>query len=128
PNIKAVIKSPVESEFLALQRRRTSRRNAAAPMIQMKLMEDSQPGYFGPQGAELISQLMMEKFGDTIRRRDKLLSALKFCGGVTGYVSMVLVPEVGVRLIMEDMHVDWEKAKKIMKDSVEFGAVANANV
>lgn len=128
PAIKAVIKSPTESEFLALQRRRTSRKNAAAPMIQMKLMEDSQPGYYGPQGAELISQLMMEKFGDTIRRRNKLLSALKFCGGVTGYVSMVLVPEVGVRLIMEDMHVDWEKAKEIMKESVEFGAVANASV
>jgi hypothetical protein len=94
----------------------------------MKLMEDSQPGYYGPQGAELISQIMMEKFGDTIRRKDKLFSALKFCGGVTGYVSTVLVPEVGVRLIMEDMCVDWEKAKEIMKESVEYGAVVNASV
>src|SRR5579859_717418 len=128
PEIKAVIKSPTESEFLALQRTKTSRKNAAAPMIQMKLMEDSQPGYYGPQGAELISQIMMEKFGDTIRRKDKLFSALKFCGGVTGYVSTVLVPEVGVRLIMEDMCVDWEKAKEIMKESVEYGAVVNASV
>lgn len=128
PEIRQVIKSPTESEFLALQRTKTSRKNVAAPMIQMKLMEDSQPGYYGPQGAELISQMMMEKFGDTIRRRDKLFSALKFCGGVTGYVSTVLVPEVGVRLIMEDMHADWEKAKEIRKESVEYGAVSNASV
>ena len=29
---------------------------------------------------------------------------------------------------MEDMCVDWEKANEIMKESVEYGAVANASV
>jgi hypothetical protein len=128
PAIKRVINSPTESEFLVLQRKKTSRKNAAAPMIQMKMFEDSQPGYYGPRGAELISQILMEKFGERIRRSDNLFSALKFCGGVTGYVSSVLVPEVGVRLIMEDMDVVWEKARDVMKESVEFGAVVNAAV
>lgn len=94
----------------------------------MRMFEDSQPGYYGPQGAETISQIIMEKYGDTIRKRDKLFSALTFCGGVTGYVSSVLVPEVGVRLIMEDMDVNWEKARDIMKESAEYGAVANGAV
>jgi RTC4-like domain len=97
-------------------------------MIQMKMFEDSQPGYYGPQGAELISQIVMEKFGEKIRKSDNLLPALKFCGGVTGYVSTVLVPEVGVRLIMEDLGIEREEAKGVMKESVEYGAVANAAV
>ncbi len=42
-----------------------------------------------------------------------------------GYVSSVIVPEVGIRLIMEDKDVDWENARQIMKESAAYGSVIN---
>jgi hypothetical protein len=33
----------------------------------------------------------------------------------------VLIPETGVRLIMEDMQMDWVAARKVMKRSLNYG-------
>jgi hypothetical protein len=97
-------------------------------MTMMALFEGSQPGYYGPRGSELISEIVMKKLGDRIRHKESLLESLKFCGGVMGYISAVIVPEVGTLLIMEDMDIEREEAKKKMRESISYGNVVNASI
>jgi hypothetical protein len=40
---------------------------------------------------------------------------------VSGYVQMVLAPELATRLVMEDMNVDVERAREIMGESTDLG-------
>jgi hypothetical protein len=41
--------------------------------------------------------------------------------GPSGYVQMVLAPELAMLLIMEDIGVDGQRAREIMKESIEIG-------
>jgi hypothetical protein len=123
--IQQIIKGEQKSEILQKLRTSTSNRNAATPMAMFQVFDLTQPGYYGPRGVELITRLVMERFADEIRHSTKLPEALRFCGGVMGYVSSVIVPEVGIRLIMEDKDIDWAKARQIMKESVAYGSVIN---
>jgi hypothetical protein len=127
PLIQKILDSS-ESEFLTNLRKKTFRKTAAAPMSLINVFDDSQPGYYGSYGAEVIAEVVLNKLGDEIRGRDDLFDTLKFCGGVTGYVSAVLVPEVGLRLIMEDMNISQSEARKVMKESVAYGGALNANM
>lgn len=43
----------------------------------------------------------------------------------SGYIDMVLVPELASRLIMDDMHVDITKAREIMDESHAVGDIIN---
>lgn len=78
------------------------------------------PGYYGPRGLQVMTEFIMSALSDVIRRRaveDKLISARSY----TGYVQTVLVPELAVRLIMEDMSVSEERAREVLDESVEIG-------
>lgn len=78
------------------------------------------PGYYGPRGLRVMTEFIMGKLSDVIRRRaveDKLISVRSY----TGYVQTVLVPELTVRLIMEDMSVTEERAREVLQESVEVG-------
>ncbi|KAJ8122479.1 hypothetical protein ONZ43_g1338 [Nemania bipapillata] len=78
------------------------------------------PGYYGPRGLQAMTGFIMNALSDVIRRRaveDKLISARSY----TGYVQNVLVPELTVRLIMEDMSVPEERARDVLEESVEIG-------
>ncbi|KAL1918667.1 uncharacterized protein VTP21DRAFT_2689 [Calcarisporiella thermophila] len=83
----------------------------------------SLPGYYGPRGASIIL--------DTLTR--SLLHTRKLTFAQTSpqqpieYLQQVLVPEVGVRLIMEDRGIDEEEARKVMKESAEFGACVHGD-
>lgn len=66
----------------------------------------------------------MTRFASKLRRlaaTDKLISS----GGVSGYVHAVLVPELGVLLIKDDMSVDEEKAREVLRNSVGIGNLLN---
>lgn len=78
------------------------------------------PGYYGPRGLQVMTEFIMSALSDVIRRRaveDKLISARSY----TGYVQTVLVPELAVRLIMEDMSVTEGRARAVLDESVEIG-------
>ena len=66
----------------------------------------------------------MTSFASRIRRlaaSDKLISS----AGVAGYVQGVLAPELAVMLVMEDMHVDEDEARMILKESAGIGNLLN---
>jgi RTC4-like domain len=60
------------------------------------------------------------EFSDALRDRigsDRLIAARD----VSGYVQMVLAPELATRLIMEDMKLSKEEARDIMAESAGLG-------
>lgn len=44
---------------------------------------------------------------------------------MAGYAQSVLVPELAVRLVKEDMGVDDDSARQILRDSIEIGQRLN---
>ena len=67
---------------------------------------------------------IMSRFSSKLRRMaasDKLIS----CGGVSRYVQAVLVPELAVFLVMDDMSVDEEEARGVLRDSIDMGNLLN---
>ena len=121
PTIRKILDSSIESEFLTIIRNKTISKTAAAPMTRINSFKDSQPGYYGPHGANIISDCILSNLADEIRLNEMLYEQLKFCGGVVGYISSVLVPEVGLCLIMEDFNVLKPVARQIMKGSIAYG-------
>lgn len=88
------------------------------------------PGYYGMRGLRLMSESLVNEFSSELRKRavqDRLVSKR----GYMVYVQSVLVPELAVRLIMEDMSqegtekVTEEQARTIMKDSTWVGELLN---
>ena len=66
----------------------------------------------------------MSRFASKLRRRaasDKLISS----GGVSGYVQAVLVPELAVLLVMDDLNVDQDRAREVLRESSDIGNLLN---
>ncbi|KAI0846789.1 RTC4-like domain-containing protein, partial [Daldinia vernicosa] len=86
----------------------------------LKTDDSLTPGYYGPHGLRVMTEYILRTLSSVIRKRaveDRLVSAR----GYTGYVQAVLVPELTVRLIMEDMDIAEEKARDIMLESIDVG-------
>ncbi|KAI0107626.1 RTC4-like domain-containing protein [Nemania sp. FL0031] len=86
----------------------------------LKSQDNLTPGYYGPRGLQVMTGFIMNALSYVIRKRaieDKLISARSY----TGYVQTVLVPELTVRLIMEDMSVSEERAREVLGESIEIG-------
>ncbi|KAI8959577.1 RTC4-like domain-containing protein [Daldinia sp. FL1419] len=86
----------------------------------LKTDDSLTPGYYGPRGLRVMTEYIMRTLSSIVRKRaveDRLVSAR----GYTGYVQTVLVPELAVRLIMEDMDVAEEDARNVMLESIEVG-------
>lgn len=93
----------------------------------LKTQDSLTPGYYGPRGLRAMTEYIMRTLSSVVRKRaveDRLVSAR----GYTGYVQIVLVPELAVRLIMEDMGVTEVDAREIMHDSIEVGELLYEDV
>ncbi|KAK9361044.1 RTC4-like domain-containing protein [Lipomyces starkeyi] len=83
---------------------------------------DLLPGYYGLKGNSVLLRVALRSSESAIRRasrRNRWITNVS----ITGYASAVLVPELAIRLIMEDQNVDEEKAEKIRQESIEYGRV-----
>lgn len=86
----------------------------------LKTDDSVTPGYYGPRGLRFMTDFIMRRLSSVIRKRaveDRLISARSY----TGYVQAVLVPELAVRLVVEDMGVGDKEARDILRDSIEVG-------
>jgi hypothetical protein len=84
-------------------------------------------GYYGPNGSQKMTMAIITRFAPLLRRLstiDPLLSSSNG-GGVTRFVQMILVPELTVLLIKEDMDVDDDGARVIMRESEKVGMEVN---
>ncbi|KAI4098066.1 MAG: hypothetical protein L6R37_006705 [Teloschistes peruensis] len=87
-------------------------------------LEGLNVGYYGTKGARILMDFTMSHFASRIRRlasSDKLVST----GGVAGFVQAVLAPELAVVVVKDDMKVDDERAREILRESSEVGNLLN---
>ncbi|KAK4156898.1 RTC4-like domain-containing protein [Chaetomidium leptoderma] len=85
------------------------------------------PGYYGLRGLRAMTENLIGEFSSSLRKRaleDRLVSAR----GHTAYLQSVLVPELAVRLIMEDMSVGEEEARVILTESSGVGELLNDEI
>ncbi|KAL2166439.1 hypothetical protein VTG60DRAFT_2767 [Thermothelomyces hinnuleus] len=85
------------------------------------------PGYYGLRGLRAMTENLIGEFSALLRRRaveDRLVSAR----GYTAYLQAVLVPELAVRLIMEDLGVGEEEARKVLTESSSVGELLNDEI
>ena len=90
----------------------------------LKTEESLTPGYYGPRGQRAISDNIIKNFSDLLHERaieDRLIAAR----GDAAYLQSVLVPEVAVRLIMEDMDLDAVEARSTLVGSASIGELLN---
>lgn len=85
-------------------------------------------GYYGSRGAKLMTEHILDSLSKELRRMsgtEALVGIKGSAGGVSGYVRSVLVPELAVLLVMDDYKVDAERAREIVLESADVGALLN---
>ncbi|GIC94133.1 RTC4 family protein [Aspergillus udagawae] len=81
-------------------------------------------GYYGTRGANKMLQALTARFSRKLRRLAAEDHIVKTAGPVI-YAQAVLVPELAVRLVKEDMGVDVDSARQILRESIEIGEKLN---
>ncbi|KAL4929463.1 RTC4 family protein, partial [Aspergillus undulatus] len=81
-------------------------------------------GYYGTRGSGKMLESITHRFARKLRRlatEDHIVKQ----AGVVAYAQGVLVPELAIRLIKEDMDVDDDNARQIMRESIQLGQKVN---
>ncbi|KAM0254804.1 hypothetical protein ACHAQJ_006403 [Trichoderma viride] len=89
--------------------------------------ENLNPGYYGPRGFNLMCDYLVKEFSDMLKKKaihDKVIAGR----GPPAFIQSVLVAELGVQLIMEDMHVSPEEARAILEESKALGELVHAEI
>ncbi|KAJ4338856.1 hypothetical protein N0V95_007954 [Ascochyta clinopodiicola] len=108
-----------------------SKRTDLSPTKQAQLasyaLDDSAvyPGYYGPRGRRLITESVMALLRCEIKRcSDPVVQT----SGPATFVQAVLVPEVAIRLIMEDYSCDWDAAEELRERTFDMGVLLNEEI
>lgn len=131
PELLGIIRGTVASPYLdrALANYRTMGHGARNPQAVLAGVQMTLPGYYGSKGSSKIVEVLVKMFIETqILTHESARPQVPI-----EYIQQVLVPETGVRLILEDRRdgvggggegegeLTVEEAQAIMLDSVEFG-------
>lgn len=90
----------------------------------LKKEENLNPGYYGPRGFNVMCDYFVKEFSDRLKTRaveDRAIAGR----GSAAFIQSVLVPELGVRLIMDDMYVDEGEARAILSESKGLGELVH---
>ncbi|OAA64992.1 hypothetical protein ISF_04402 [Cordyceps fumosorosea ARSEF 2679] len=109
--------SPYHDAYAA-SRRRTARGEE----------DNLNPGYYGPRGLVAMGDYLVAEFGDALKRRAVGDGGVIAGKGAAAFVQAVLVAELGVRLIMEDLGVDEEEARRVLEESKALGELVQPEV
>jgi hypothetical protein len=91
------------------------------------IVDVAKHGYYGPKGARIMGHTITTHLAAALKqelKQDKVARA----AGVGGYVNAVLVPELAVRLVLEDMNLqDEQQAREVLSESSNIGILLNAD-
>ncbi|KAJ5788508.1 hypothetical protein N7457_003498 [Penicillium paradoxum] len=79
-------------------------------------------GYYGALGATKMLEVVIRRFSVLVRRlaiTDSMIKAV----GVAGYTQSVIVPELAVLMVKDDMEVNDEDARQILRESMDIGGL-----
>ncbi|KAF8208628.1 RTC4-like domain-containing protein, partial [Mycena galopus ATCC 62051] len=82
---------------------------------QFATFNKTQPGYYGELGSAIIHRVLYSLFAS--ETSPDLVQPLT----VREFIGRILVPEVGMRLIMQDKSLDMESAVRVMRESASYG-------
>ena len=85
------------------------------------------PGYYGIRGLRAMTEQLICALAPLLREISKVDKVVA-SRGHTMYLQSVLVPELGVRLVMEDMGVTEQEAREILEESTEVGELLNDEI
>ncbi|ETI25998.1 hypothetical protein G647_02775 [Cladophialophora carrionii CBS 160.54] len=89
------------------------------------LINVAKAGYYGPKGARIMTNAVTASLTETLNMALQSDPALK-AAGVGAYVSAVLVPELTLRLVMDDMSLKTAKeGRRVLDESSDIGVLLN---
>ena len=89
------------------------------------LADIAKSGYYGPKGAHIMVNSITASLTEAFKFASTC-DATFFRAGVGAYVSAVLVPELTLRLVMDDMHLKTaEEGRKVLDESTAVGEWLN---
>ncbi|KGO47469.1 hypothetical protein PEX1_033940 [Penicillium expansum] len=102
-------------------------RNFRVTVSDDERLETMTCGYYGTMGATKMLETIIRRFSVVVRRlatTDELIKT----AGVAGYTQSVLVPELAVLMVKDDMKVNDEEARRIMRESMDIGGRVNPDL
>lgn len=111
----------------AVPRRRTDLSPSAQEQLETCALDSHAcgPGYYGPRGRRAMTEAIMMLLSSEIKRST---DPVVLTSGPATFVQAVLVPEVAVRLIMEDLECDEERAEEVREATGEMGGLLSEEV
>lgn len=127
--LKLIIQNKCKSDFRKVAEdayKNLGKNKARSTISLMDRFERSLPGYYGPKGSSVILSALTKLYMDT----GYLQKELKSPQMPLEFLQQVMVPEVGHRLIRQDLHRKGtgapipglnEKSRAVMEESREYG-------
>lgn len=84
-------------------------------------------GYFGPRGRRVFMETLTAELGDELRQAATTDPTVGR-SGFAMFLQAVMVPELVVRLVMEDLGVGRERAGEVVRESWGVGGLVNEEV
>jgi len=122
--IKAIVHGETESPFMAIFKQQEKDVRGNPILLIQKDHRLQYPGYYGPRGANIMLHWLLRRFGNEITTRNNETSNLAH-SSAAAFVQAVLVPEMAVRLIMEDMKITEKRAREVLEESRSIGEILN---
>ena len=130
PHLKKVLQRKLASHYLQrLDEHVTAfakNRKAIKLYLQEGVFDVAKSGYYGPKGTAIMANTISQSLAKDFRscQGDAAIKA----AGLGNYAAAVLVPELTMRLVMDDMNTrSQDKARQIMDESNHLGALVNAD-
>ncbi|KAK6462960.1 RTC4-like domain-containing protein [Scheffersomyces coipomensis] len=86
--------------------------------------KDYYGGYYGFKRQSIIGDAISTRFEKELKSAEKKNKTLSYWT-ITGFCTYILANELIIRLAMEDLDVNFNKAESIIKKSVEYGIVVS---
>lgn len=105
----------------------TGSRKTLQRYLKEGVVDVAKHGYYGPKGARVVGHAITTHMATELNlelKNDKVARA----AGVGGYVNAVLVPDLIVRLVMDDMKLqDQAQARNVLSESSGIGTLLNGD-
>lgn len=101
-------------------------RKALRTYLRDGLLDIAKQGYYGPKGAKIMASIVTEQLAKDLKELNTD-NAIRMAG-IGAYVAAVLVPELTMRLVMEDMNLEnQQEAREILAESTDVGILLHAD-
>ena len=130
PHLQQVLRREAKCYYLdqleAKVTKAKGNRKAIRQYLTEEVLDIAKAGYYGPKGIGIMMDSVTSELSKDLT--EMLTDKFVRSAGMGGFVTAVLVPELTLRLVMDDMNIhDEALARKVLDDSTEIGLLLNAD-